>query len=175
MRKPRELRAGALYHVTARANRKEMIFDEKDKKDIFLAVIVRAKKRFRFRIENFCIMGNHIHLLIRPGPRESLSRIMQWILSVFAMAYNRSHGYTGHVWGARFFSKVLESFRQFLKIFRYIDENPAVAHMVDAAKDWRYGGLWHDLHGHREIITNLIMYIELRFPDRFMPKLPNYA
>jgi len=52
-------------------------------KDLFLEVIVRAKGKFRFRIENFCVMGNHIHLMIRPGTRESLSRIMQWVLSVF--------------------------------------------------------------------------------------------
>jgi len=83
MRKPRELKDGALHHVTARANRKEMILDNRGMKDLFLEVIVRAKGKFRFRIENFCVMGNHIHLMIRPGTRESLSRIMQWVLSVF--------------------------------------------------------------------------------------------
>lgn len=107
MRKPRDLRDGALYHVTEGANRKEMILDNRGMKELFLNIL-RAEERFSFRIENFRIMGNHIHLMLRPGPGVSLSRIMQWILGVFAMAYNRMHGFTGHVWGCRFFPSVID-------------------------------------------------------------------
>jgi len=58
-----------------------MILDNRGMKDLFLQVVARARKRYDFRIENFTLMGNHFHLLIRPGRGESLSRIMQWILS----------------------------------------------------------------------------------------------
>jgi len=44
------LKDGALYHVTARANRKEMILDSITIKDLFLQVLTRAKKRFRFQV-----------------------------------------------------------------------------------------------------------------------------
>ncbi len=71
MRKPRELQDGGLYHVTARANRKEMILDNRGMKELFLQVIARARKRYDFRIENFTLMGNHFHLMIRPGRGES--------------------------------------------------------------------------------------------------------
>src|SRR5512133_313133 len=99
MRRPRELRTGARYHVTARANRKEMILDSIAMKELFLSVVKRAKKKYDFRLENFCVMGNHFHFIIRPGQGTSLSAIMRWILSVFAMAYNKIMGLTGHVWG----------------------------------------------------------------------------
>lgn len=148
MRKPRILREGSLYHVSARANRKEFILAEKEMKELFLRVLHRARSRYRFRIENFCIMGNHYHLLIRPGPGESLSRIMQWIMSVFAMAYNRVHGISGHVWGERFFSKIIGGFRDFLETFRYIDRNPVDAGLVANAWEWEHGGLWHDRMGY---------------------------
>ena len=71
MRKPRELRAGALYHVTARANRNQMILDNRGMKDFFLQVVARARKRYGFRIENFTLMGNHFHLMIRPNCGDS--------------------------------------------------------------------------------------------------------
>ncbi len=148
MRKPRLLREGSLYHVSARANRKEFILNENDMKALFLRVLHRARNRYRFRIVNFCIMGNHFHLLIRPGPRESLSRIMQWIMSVFAMAYNRAHGISGHVWGERFFSKIMDGFREFLETFRYIDRNPVDAGLVGNAWEWEHGGLWWDRMGY---------------------------
>jgi len=97
MRKPRLLISGALYHVTARANRKELVLQPSQIKVLFLEVLSKAKRRFKFTLDNFCIMGNHIHLLIRPQSECSLSRLMQWVLSVFARAYNRLHGLVGHV------------------------------------------------------------------------------
>jgi putative transposase len=70
--------------VTARANRKEMILDTNAMKELFLSVVKRAKEKYDFRLENFYIMGNHF--IIQPIRGESLSAIMQWILSVSAMA-----------------------------------------------------------------------------------------
>ncbi len=52
-------------------------------------------------------MGNHFHLIIRPQKNENLSRIMQWILSVFALKFNRLFTYSGHVWYDRFTSKII--------------------------------------------------------------------
>ncbi len=91
MRHSRILSEGSWYHVYAKINRAECIFDNKGIKDLFLKVVLRAKTKarhpYKFEIANFCIMGNHIHFLIRPARGESLSKIMQWILSVFAIHY----------------------------------------------------------------------------------------
>ena len=151
MRLRRLLRDGAEYHVTARINRGEMILLSEEDKFLFLKVIERAKKRYRFQIKNFCIMNNHFHLLIRPGQNESLSRIMQWILSVFAMSWNRKHNLNGHVWGERFYSRIIEGIVDFLRAFIYIDDNPVNAQLVDNSWKWMFGGLWHHHHG----ITNI--------------------
>ena len=86
-----------------------MILDSHDMKELFLEVMRRAKAKYAFRIENFCIMGNHIHIMLRLEGDTSLSRLMQWIMSVFAMSYNRIHGLVGHVWGERFFSRIVSS------------------------------------------------------------------
>jgi putative transposase len=149
------LKPGATYHVTARANRQEMIFYCEAMKALFLATIKRAKKKYRFQVHNFCIMGNHIHLIIRPEEGESLSLIMQWILSVFAMAWNRKHHTTGHVWGERFFSKILNSRGEYLKTFRYVTDNPAEAQLTGRIDEWEFGGLWHFIRGIRDILGEL--------------------
>jgi len=146
MRKLRMLRDGAEYHVTARINRSEMILLPEEEKILLLMVINRAKKRYRFQIKNFCIMNNHLHFLIKPGENESLSRIMQWILSVFAMAWNRKHNLKGHVWGERFYSRIISGIVDFLRVFIYIDDNPVNAKLVDQPQKWQFGGLWHHKH-----------------------------
>jgi REP element-mobilizing transposase RayT len=172
MRKPRELKDGARYHVTARANRKEFIFDEREIKELFLLVVHRAKGRFSFRMENFCVMGNHFHFIIQPGRGESLSAIMQWILSVFAMAYNRLKNLTGHVWGNRFYSHIIASVCEYIKIFEYIDMNPVKAQRVADPSLWRYGGLAHHQAGCRDILTELPGWLVPLFPNHRIALLP---
>lgn len=139
MRKPRQTRDNARYHVSARANRKEMIFDREYSKILMMQTILRAKRKFAFSLENFCIMGNHYHLIIKPGKHENLSRILQWIMSVFAMAYNRHFNLSGHVWGERFFSRILQSLKEYLRIFEYIDDNPVKAGLVRSKAMWPFG------------------------------------
>jgi REP element-mobilizing transposase RayT len=63
MRKTRILKKGASYHITSLINRKERIFEDKLTKQLFIDILIRAKKKFKFNIINFCIMHNHIHLI----------------------------------------------------------------------------------------------------------------
>lgn len=128
-----------------------MILNPIEMKELFLEVLKRAKGKYAFQVENFCIMGNHYHLMIRPKNGTSLSRIMQWVMSVFAMAYNRIHGLVGHVWGERFYSCIVSGLRDFLRIYKYIDDNPVKAGQVDYGWYWPYGGMWH----HRANITDV--------------------
>jgi len=172
MRKPRILKDGAVYHVTARANRKEMILERGAMKSLFLKVIVRARKRYDFRLENYCIMGNHVHLMIRPGPGTNLSRLMQWILSVFATAFNRRCGFSGHVWGERFFSRIVEGLRAFLEVFRYIDSNPVAGGLVDDPRDWPYGGLGRHRMGACDLQEPQRVLIGLLLPEHATLSLP---
>jgi putative transposase len=155
MRKRRELLENARYHVSTRANRGEYIFNTIQVKELFLHVIRRAKKKFDFSIENFCIMGNHFHFIIFPRNGGNLSSIMQWILSVFAMSYNRLFGLTGHVWGERFFSRIIRDMRAHIAIFLYIDHNPQVAGLINESSIWEYGGLAHHREGRRDIVDVL--------------------
>lgn len=173
MRRPRELRNGARYHVTARANRKEMILDTIAMKELFLSVVKRAKVKYDFRLENLCIMGNHFHLIIQPVRGESLSAIMGWIMSVFAMAYNRIIGLTGHVWGCRFFSRIIENLKALMQIHEYIDDNPVKANQIEDKRQWRWGGLWFHRTGNAKIVEPPSSWVTMQFPEHEMLLLPD--
>lgn len=109
-------------------------------KEIFIGVLKRAKLKYRFQLKDFTIMGNHVHFIVKPEDEECLSRIMQWILGVFAMTYNRIMGLTGHVWGERFKSRIITDFADFLRTLGYIDANPVRIGLVATPEDWPYGG-----------------------------------
>ena len=151
MRKPRKLKKNAIYHVTARVNRNENIFFCAAMRQLFIFTLKRAKKKYAFTIHTFRVMSNHIHLVIQPGPDDNLSRIMQWVLSVFARAWNRAHGVKGHVWGDRFFSKILDGFKGLFRSSWYETENPVKAQCVKSAEEWEFGGLWHFITGDQAI------------------------
>ncbi len=173
MRKNRVLRKGARYHVFARANNKELLLAPDEIKELMTETIKRAKLLFLFDLENFVIMGNHFHFLILPKGDENLSRIMQWIMSVFAMAYNRKTGHTGHFWGDRFKSCILQTFRQCIRIFEYIDKNPETAKIIVNYRDWRHGGIGHRRAGRYDVISRLPKFFALLFGSHSQLALPS--
>jgi len=152
MRKPRLTLPGARYHIIARANRGEFIFQRQEIKALFLALIRKAKKRYKFAVETFCIMDSHVHLIIRPLEGESVSRIMQWLLSVFALRFNRHFGLIGHVWMDRFKSFILFTDAQRMKAHAYIANNPVSAGLVHCPYHYAFSAAKFILAGDFSII-----------------------
>jgi putative transposase len=165
MRQPRYLIEGAEYHVTARANRQEFILESDVVKDLLLRVVREAKSKFTFRIRTFCVMSNHIHFMIQPGVGECLSAIMQWILGVFAIRYNRMLGQHGHVWYDRFRSKVVQTARQIVHAFAYIAANPVKATMVEDPFEYRHCGVRHIRDGDFSIVEPPDEILSSAFPE----------
>jgi len=140
------------YHITSRINNKENFLEDNEVKAMFLEVLKRAKKKYRFVIYNLCIMNNHVHYMIKPGKNSDLSRIVQWINSVFAMGYNKTYGHNGHVWGERFHSTLISDLIQFLRTYFYIANNPVKAGIVGKATDYLFNGVTFILKEDYEII-----------------------
>lgn len=151
-RKPRLLKKEASYHVYAQINRQEYYLQELDVKEIFKNVLKQAKKKYSFSIRNFCIMGNHFHLDITPGDKGSLSRIMQWIMSMFARRYNALVNQIGRVWRGRFKSKIIDSINYALRLFVYISNNPVRAGLVKTAERYKYNGLFDIINNNYSIL-----------------------
>ena len=167
MQRIRILVPGATYHVTSRINGGDNRLRQKEIKNLYLEVIMWAKKRFPFELNNFSVMDNHIHLVIKPLRNASLSKIMQWISSVFAKRWNKLHHRSGHVWGERFFSRIIVGIVDFMRVFMYIDDNPVKAGLVRRPEEWKFGGLWH----HRMGITNIVKELD----ELFLRIFPNHA
>ncbi len=152
MRKVRVKVPKGRYHITSRINNREMFFESDVVKVLFMAVVKRAQKKYNFVIYNFCIMGNHVHYMIKPAKGTDLSRIIQWINSVFAKHYNVTYGRTGHVWGERFHSTLLADIVQYINAFFYVADNPVKAELVLSRADYFFNGVTSILKGDFSII-----------------------
>jgi len=141
MRRKRIKVPNGRYHITSRTNNKENLLEDGEVKAMFLEVLTRAKKKYRFVIYNLCIMNNHVHYMIKPRKNSDLSRIIQWVNSVFAMGYNVSYNHSGHVWGERFHSTLIVNMVQYIRTFFYIANNPVKAGLVSKATDYLFNGV----------------------------------
>ncbi|MDR1867036.1 MAG: transposase [Treponema sp.] len=144
---------GDTYYVTVKLNQWVMELKNSDIKALCVQVIAEAHQKYDFKLWNFCIMDNHIHVLITPEKDVSLSVIIKWIKMVFAIRWNKLHGVKGHLWGDRFHARMIENREDFLRVFRYINQNPVKAGLV---RQWIFGGLYHYLHKIVCIVTTFL-------------------
>lgn len=148
----RILKDGADYHVISVINNKEPLLSKSEIKDLYQNVLTECLKKYSFLVIHFSIMNNHIHLILRPV-KESLSKIMQWINSVFAMRFNKLTGRCGHVWKYRFWSSIIEKLEHFKEVYQYISNNPVKAGLALTPEEYPYCGDYHISKGIQGIIT----------------------
>jgi putative transposase len=157
MRKKREFVDGAAYHVTSRTNDKIRVFECNVGRKTMLFVLRDARERFGFRLDNFCIMPTHIHLLIMPGEGGDLTRIMHWIKTHSAKRWNRIHGSTDHLWGARYFARPIKDPGDYFFVMKYIDQNPVKAGLAASVGEWKASGAYYIRHN----LSGLVDYTHL--------------
>jgi putative transposase len=137
---PRPLRPvddGLVYHVINRGNNRQPVFHDEGDFVAFLDAVADLKERKSFALYGYCLMENHIHLLIRPG-ESSISRIVQSLLVSHTQRYHRYHNSSGHVWQGRFKSPVIQDDEHLLTVLRYIEANPVRAGLVKHADKYRW-------------------------------------
>ena len=125
----------ALYHVTARGDRREAIFDDDGDRQMFLATLEQVVNRFNWVCHAWCLMDNHYHLLIQT-PDGNLSKGMRQLNGVYTQASNRRHRRVGHLFQGRFKAILVDGDAYLLELTRYVVLNPVRASMVGDPADW---------------------------------------
>jgi hypothetical protein len=109
MRKLRSLARNAWYEVRTDVNNREPLFrDQWRTAGLLLRVLREVKKMFPFEMRGFALEGARLSFYIKPKDGFLLPEIMQWLKQTFAVRFNLRAGRTGHIWGDRYWSEVLE-------------------------------------------------------------------
>ena len=128
---------GALYHVTARGDRREDIFEDDQDRHTFLATLEQVISQFNWTCYAWCLMDNHYHLLIQT-PDGNLSKGMRQLNGVYTQASNRRHRRVGHLFQGRFKAILVDSDAYLLELARYVVLNPVRAGMVKKPENWAW-------------------------------------
>ena len=136
-RQARKKSESKIYHVMLRGINQQQIFEDTEDCEKFLDVLKDCKEICQFDIYAYCLMGNHIHLLIKEGT-ETLEQVFKRICGRFVYWYNIKYRRVGHLFQDRFKSEPVDSNEYLLTVVRYIHQNPIKAGLCRRVSDYVY-------------------------------------
>jgi putative transposase len=131
---PRSLRLilpGVAVHIIQRGNNRAACFRSDGDYLVYLAHLGRLSEKYECAVHAYCLMTNHVHLLLTPEVAGACTGLMRDLGQRYVQYFNRQHQRTGTLWEGRFRSCLVESARYVLGCYRYIELNPVRAGMVD--------------------------------------------
>jgi len=145
---------GTYYHVFTRGNDRKEIFKKDADYQIFISIVKRYLKTMRLGITNYCLMPNHLHLLIYVEAAGDLSVFMKNILQVYANYHRKEHNSVGFLYQNRFKSILINKDNYLLECARYIERNALRARLVSDVFDWPWSSFSYYAKGSSDgIIT----------------------
>ena len=132
------VRSARTFFVTTNTSMGRALLQSERNATLFIEVLrsyVAAKK---FRVHDFVVMPDHVHLLITVDGDVSIERAVQFIKGGFSYRLKREHGYIGEVWQRGFSEVRVDDRESFLRHSNYIAQNPVKRGFVDSPEEFPY-------------------------------------
>ena len=146
---PRFLLSKSYYHIIIRGNNQNIVFKKQEDYLFFLELIAKYKKEHLFDIYHYCLMPNHIHLLVRQDSKIPVYKFILPFHTSYSMYFNRKHNKIGHLFQGRFRQKPVTANEYLSYLSSYIHLNPFVHGLVNKLEDYQWSS-YPDYIGSRE-------------------------
>ena len=123
------------YHLVCRTNNRSFEFNRREVIRIFFKALNETNKKYNLLIHHVVLMSNHYHI-IATATEENLHRAMQYLNSRVAVRYNKHTGRSGHLWGDRYGSCIIDTDEYYLACVRYVYRNPERAGIVTNIEEY---------------------------------------
>lgn len=123
------------HHVTQRGNARQFILANDDERKVYLSLLRKHMELCELSLLGYCLMSNHVHLLVVPRKSDSLAGALKQTHGRYASYWNATHRSSGHVWQGRFYSCPLDESHLWIAL-RYVELNPVRAAMVSRPELW---------------------------------------
>ena len=126
------------HHIVQRGHNRNVIFAERQDYQRYLDTLREYKQKYAVAVYAFCLMTNHVHLLLSPGEPASLGKLMKRLGGRQTRQHNRLEGRTGTLWEGRYKSSLVARDEYLLACCRYIELNPVRARIVAEPQDYAW-------------------------------------
>lgn len=147
---PRIVGAGFPHHIIERGNNRERVFIDSADYEKYLFFLWKYSEEKEAAVLAYCLMPNHIHLLVTPFKEETLAKMMQGITLRYSKYFNREKGRTGRLWECRYHSTVIDGENYLWTVSKYIENNPVRAGMVKRPEDYPYSSAGAHILGRKD-------------------------
>lgn len=137
-RNSRKNSPGLFHHIMSQGINKEYIFNNDNLKDRYRTILKDKMKQNNVNIIAYCIMDNHVHMLVNIQKIEDMCKFMQQVNTTYAKFYNKFYNRVGYVFRNRYLSKPILDENNLKRCVVYIHRNPVVAKMVKKENEYKF-------------------------------------
>ena len=154
------------HHVTARGNRREPIFFEDGDQGVYCDLLAEEVRRFGVEVWAYCLMPNHVHLILVPSREDGLGRAVGEAHRRYSSFINARMRWTGHLFQGRYASVAMDE-DHLIAAVRYVSLNPVRAGLVDRAEGWPWSSVGAHLAGEDDglVVVRPVLDRVARFRD----------
>ncbi|AGL01679.1 transposase [Desulfoscipio gibsoniae] len=145
-----------IYHVILRGINRQTIFECEEDALKFIQTLGKYLKDGGYSLYAYCLMGNHIHLLMKEE-KEDLGTSIKRIGASYVYWYNWKYERIGHLFQDRYKSEKVENGKYFLAVLRYIHQNPFKAGLVKELADYPWSSFNEYIGESKLIDTNFVL------------------
>jgi putative transposase len=153
-RLPRLVVPDVPHHVTQRGNRCQPVFFSDQDFAFYRGLVAEACASRKVRCLGWCLMPNHVHLILTPEDADGLRAALAEAHRRYARRVNAAHGWTGYLFQGRFASYPMDG-AHLLAAIRYVELNPVRAGLARRAQDWRWSSARAHVTGRPDGLTDL--------------------
>ncbi len=165
-RKSRVYVPGVPAHIVQRGHNRQATFFAEDDYHFYLDILAQGCRRYGVQLHAYCLMTNHIHLLMTPRETDSISRVMQHLGRMYVLYVNKTYRRSGSLWEGRHKSSLVNAEEYLLSCYRYIEMNPVAASMVERPEDYPWSSYHYNALGvEDEMLTEHELYLRLGAND----------
>ena len=151
---------GYPHHVTQRGSRRQPAFFCEEDYHLYMKLMAKWWSRHDVSIWAYCLMPNHVHLVVVPSTPDGLARSIGQAHQRYALKMNEREGWSGHFWQERFASFVMDE-SYLMAAVRYVELNPVRAKMVSQPEDYRWSSARAHLESEDDVLVTVRPMLEL--------------
>jgi len=141
-------------HIMCRGNNKQNIFNNDSDKLYYWRLLDGLKDENKINIFHYCIMNNHVHLIVWVSCASKLSKFMKQVNLSYFNYYKKLYGYWGHIWQGRYKSNIIETDSYLLHCGKYIELNPVRAGIVTQPCEYAFSSYKHYSLGYPDALIS---------------------